>query len=157
GRLETLGRRDRQGKIRGHRIELGEMDEGLAAHPGVTGASCVVVGEDAERQQVAAWVKTGPPARDPDPDASERRPAARPRYMAPSFYLDMESLPTNQNAKVDTAQLRRMAHDAVPGRRPPAVGREQVIAGIWQEVLQVPEIAAEDDFFDLGGNSMLAA
>ncbi|AWI32129.1 non-ribosomal peptide synthetase [Streptomyces tirandamycinicus] len=149
--LEFVGRADHQVKIRGFRVEPGEIEQVLAGHPGVAGA--VVV---AHQGRLAAYV-TGTA-----PDAAELRAhlAERlPEYMVPATVTPLAAFPLTAGGKVDRAALPEPpARPAAPAarRRPPRTPAEQLIAAVWADVLGVPEIGADDNFFHLGGDSLTA-
>ncbi|HEY2736956.1 MAG TPA: condensation domain-containing protein, partial [Thermoanaerobaculia bacterium] len=148
GELEYLGRFDDQVKIRGFRVEPGEIEEALLAHPGVREA--VVLARD--RRLVAYVVGTAA--------AGELRSSLRerlPDYMVPAAFVELAALPLTSNGKVDRKAL------PVPEQQRPEEGRlaprtavEEILAGIWAELLGLERIGASDHFFDLGGHSLLA-
>lgn len=158
GAMVFLGRNDHQVKIRGHRIELAEIEATLAQIPGVK--QCVVVArpDHSGENSLAAYVVADHNAADP---ASLRRNLRQqlPDFMIPGVFIPIESLPLSPNGKVDRNALP--APEAV-GRtnthafRPPRDAVEQKLVAIWQEVLEVRPIGVEDDFFLLGGHSLLA-
>ena len=159
GRLQCLGRIDHQVKVRGFRIELGEIETALAAQPAI-GQAVVTVHPDASgEQRLVAYVV----ARDggEPPMVSELRAALKdrvPDYMVPSVFQFLETLPLTPNGKID-----RKALPAPDGARPrldsnyivPRNALEQSIAAVWQEVLGVQSVGVFDNFFDLGGHSLL--
>ncbi|MFT3916656.1 MAG: amino acid adenylation domain-containing protein [Anaeromyxobacteraceae bacterium] len=161
GTLEYLGRLDQQVKIRGHRVEPGEIEAVLKRHPGVRQ---VVVsprpGPDHELRLVAYLV--------PEPGAAApERGALRdlcrrelPEHMVPSFFVPLDALPLTPNGKLDRrampAPLEAHAGGSV-ARVPPRDALEARLARIWSEVLAAPVEDVTDDFFDLGGHSLLAA
>lgn len=158
GTLEFLGRIDQQVKIRGFRIELGEIETILRRHPDVQ-ESVVVVKEDSagDRRLVAYFV----PAREPGPATSDLRACLQqhlPDHMLPSAFVSLTKLPLTPNGKVD-----RRALPAPEQRRPesdasydaPRNEIEKRIASIWQEVLNVKQVGRSENFFDLGGHSLL--
>ncbi len=159
GDVEYLGRLDHQVKIRGFRIEPGEIEAALSALPGARQA-VVMVREDrpGDRRLVAyvAGDATAPALRDALRDQL-------PDYMIPAAIVVLETLPLTSNGKVDRKALSsREAAPESPGaeRDPLAAPRspvEQVLAGLWAEVLGLEEVGADAHFFDLGGHSLLAA
>ena len=158
GVLEFLGRIDNQVKIRGYRIELGEIDTALRRHASVRSAE-VLVHEDSTGPRLAAFLVLRPGER---AEASELREFLRqqglPDYMIPASFAALDALPLTANGKLD----RRALHEWL--ERPPAVHVQEeplteweaVVAGIWQELLGVDEIQASDNFYDLGGHSLMA-
>ncbi|MEU0334314.1 non-ribosomal peptide synthase/polyketide synthase [Streptomyces sp. NPDC006193] len=164
GTLEYLGRADQQVKIRGYRIEPGEIEAALHSHPGV-GAAAVGVYEDAAgtRRLVAHVVGAGTGDRAaPPPSAAELRAhAARllPAHMVPAAYVPMAALPLTANGKLDRRALPAPGPDgfAADGPRTPLrTDAERAVAAAWTDVLDIDEAGADDDFFALGGDSILA-
>ncbi|MEA2693900.1 MAG: hypothetical protein QOJ16_3287, partial [Acidobacteriota bacterium] len=153
GRLEFLGRLDRQVKIRGFRIEPGEVEAALAAHPAVRQA-VVVVREDrpGERRLVAYVV--GAAGVDLKGYLRERLPEP----MVPAVFVSLPALPLTANGKVDRQALPAPEAPVGGQERPPRTPAEEVMAGLWAEVLGIAAggIAGRDGFFDLGGHSLLA-
>ncbi|GII31096.1 non-ribosomal peptide synthetase [Planotetraspora mira] len=149
GRVVFLGRDDGQVKLRGHRVELGEIEAVLEAHPGVR-AAAVVVRNDA----LVAFVVGDAP------DLAAHAAAALPSYMVPAVVVDMDALPLTPNGKVDRLALPSavaVRPAAAPSRTPPRTWAERRVAAVFAEVLGVEEVGVEDDFFALGGHSLLAA
>ncbi|GAB2623790.1 hypothetical protein GCM10027168_64670 [Streptomyces capparidis] len=160
GRLEYLARNDQQVKIRGFRIETGEVEAALAALPGVRQAVVAVGDPGTPAAFLAAYVVPREP-HDP-PEAAALRAALSdvlPRFAVPSRYTLLDALPLTGNGKVDRAALPAPAPALPAGRAhvPPATPTQERIARIWQEVLGVERVGADDGFFDLGGHSLLAA
>jgi amino acid adenylation domain-containing protein len=159
GALEYLGRADAQVKVRGYRIELEEVEQALAAHPAVAEAAVAVRGEvGAERHLAAFLVARGAAER---PQATELRAFLRerlPEYMVPGSFGWVEALPRTASGKLDRRALPD--HD---GEAPAATAYvaprgelEARLAALWSEVLGVERVGVHDDFFDLGGQSILA-
>jgi amino acid adenylation domain-containing protein len=157
GDLEFLGRIDQQVKVRGFRIEPGEIEAALAAHAAVAQAAVVVVGEE-ERRLVAFLVaKEGEAV----PGSTELRvwlARTLPDYMIPSVFVGIPALPLTPSAKVDRRALAGMApeREVREAYAAPASPLEESLAGIWAAVLRVDRIGTRDNFFDLGGHSLLA-
>jgi hypothetical protein len=157
GELEFIGRRDSQVKIRGLRIELGEVEAVLQAYPGVSQA-VVVVQEPAPGDKRLAGYVVG--RVDQAVQVSELRSHLRrhlPSYMVPISLWVLESLPLLPNGKVDRLRLpagpvRAEGTEHVAPRTP----MEHRLASIWREVLQLQEVSIYDNFFELGGHSLLA-
>ncbi|MFD8203754.1 amino acid adenylation domain-containing protein [Streptomyces sp. NPDC059701] len=160
GRLVYLGRMDDQVKLRGHRVELGEIENALLSRPGVAAATVVVREDVPGDKRLVAYVV---PAGGADAGVAELRAAlARelPAHMVPVRYVVLERLPLTPNGKVD-----RRALPAPESNRPdvsaaftaPRTPTERAVAGIWAEVLGVDAVGADDDFLELGGHSLLAA
>ena len=156
GLLEFLGRLDQQVKIRGYRIELGEIEVALAHLPGVREA-VVLAREDepGDKRLVAYVVPAGETAPSPD-ELRDGLRGALPEYMVPTAFVLLEALPVTANGKLDRRALPAPQWSAAVEFEAPRTPVEKVLAGIWSEVLGVPEVGREDDFFDLGGHSLLA-
>jgi amino acid adenylation domain-containing protein len=160
GALEYLGRIDHQVKLRGHRIELGEVESVLARHPGV-GAAAAIIREDApgEKRLVAYVVLAG--TGDATPALlREHVRQSLPEIMVPNAVVVLSQLPLNANAKLDRAALpapgaSALAVDAA-AYMAPRTPLEADIAGTWSAVLRVDRVGVNDDFFDLGGHSLAA-
>ncbi|HEX6373941.1 MAG TPA: amino acid adenylation domain-containing protein, partial [Longimicrobium sp.] len=155
GVLEFLGRGDGQVKVRGYRIETGEIESRLTELAGVR-AAVVAAREDVpgEKRLVAYWVGEALPA-----DALRTHLAASlPGYMVPAAYVQLEQLPLTPNGKVDRKALPAPDGEAYAARayEPPTGAVEEILAGIWAEVLGVERVGRRDSFFDLGGHSLLA-
>ncbi|MGW6213145.1 phosphopantetheine-binding protein [Streptomyces sp. NPDC055109] len=159
GQLEFLRRIDHQVKIRGNRIELGEVEANLITHPGV-GEVAVIVREDVpgDKRLVAYLVAAGPDA----PSIAELHAHLGrhlPDYMIPAGFVLLERLPLTANGKVDRAAL------PVPDGRRPDLGTsytaprntvERHITAVWTELLGIERVGVHDNFFQLGGHSLLA-
>ena len=159
GELEFLGRADAQVKIRGFRIEPGEVEAALASHLEISeGAVAARRGPAGETSLTATWC----PAADPLPAGpGDARDPARtpPEHMVPSAFVTVESLPRTPSGKVDRRALARIQ----PERAARAAGRtlartpaEEMLAGIFAEVLGIARPSLDEGFFDLGGHSLLA-
>jgi amino acid adenylation domain-containing protein len=152
GVLEFLGRADRQVKLRGFRIELGEIESMLQAEPGVIAAAVVVRDDGPLGQRLVAY-HVGP-------DGSTERlraaaAAALPDFMVPTEFVQLAELPRTANGKLDIAALPAPAADSPTGAEP-AGEFEELIADVWSEVLGRDQVSADDDFFALGGHSLVA-
>ncbi|BCB91513.1 hypothetical protein Psuf_088260 [Phytohabitans suffuscus] len=154
GRLEYLGRADDQVKIRGYRIEPAEIEAVLAGHPAVAEA-VVVVREDARRgRHLVAYAATGSTV-----DVAElRRHAARalPEHMVPAAFVPLRALPLLPNGKLDRAALPAPEYAAAGTGRAPTTDRERVLCRVFAEVLGVAGAGVDDDFFALGGDSIVS-
>ncbi|MFI9841242.1 amino acid adenylation domain-containing protein [Nonomuraea sp. NPDC051941] len=155
GELEFVGRVDQQVKVRGHRVEPGEVEHVLTGHPGVRAAAVVLSGPDGDRLSVYV-VPEGPET----PDFGELRAflARRlPAHMVPELWGMLAELPLTGNGKLDRRALPPLAPMA--SARPhvaPRTPAEQAIATIWADLLGVARVGTDDDFFELGGQSALA-
>ncbi|MFJ4243824.1 amino acid adenylation domain-containing protein, partial [Streptomyces iakyrus] len=159
GTLEYLGRADKQIKVRGFRIEPGEIEALLAAHPAVLSAVVTASGDGTDRRLVAYLVPAAHTAG--VPDAGELRAHLRrelPDYMVPSAFVELAALPLTANGKLDRAALPQPepVHATAADFAAPAGPTEELLARIWSEVLGVDRIGADDNFFEVGGHSLLA-
>jgi amino acid adenylation domain-containing protein len=155
GELEFLGRADQQVKLRGHRIEIGEIEASLLSHPGVAEAAVVLRSEQGGRLVGYVAAADGAPA--PDTAALRAHLRARlPDYMVPTLIIAMDALPLSPNGKVDRKALPAPAAEPRAATRPPT-GAERRIAKVWEELLGVETVGVDDNFFDIGGHSMLVA
>ncbi|MTE22396.1 amino acid adenylation domain-containing protein [Streptomyces sp. TRM43335] len=152
GALEFLGRTDDQLKIRGFRVEPGEVEAALASCPGVT--ACAVTGHEG---RLAAYV-TGAPETVPDHARVREHLAARlPEHLLPATSTVLDSFPLTDRGKIDRRALPAPGGEAAPrGTTPPTTPAEQVIAAVWSEALGVSGVGREDNFFHLGGDSLTA-
>ncbi|MCS3781445.1 non-ribosomal peptide synthetase [Tsukamurella ocularis] len=151
GELEYVGRADDQVKLRGFRIEPGEVEAALAACPGVGAAAVVVQGEEPTRRLVGYVTGTAS-------EADVRAHAARrlPAHMVPARVLVLDVLPLTANGKVDRAALPVPdAGDAAPYRAP-GTSAEEILAGVFVEVLGRERVGVDESFFELGGDSITA-
>ena len=154
--LEYLGRIDHQVKLRGYRIELGEIDSALQALPSVGSAVTRLYGDDPSRRRLVAWVVPAP-GREVDPDALTAGLQRRlPEYMIPTAFVALDSLPLTPNGKLDPKALPAPGHGRDAGESRYLTETEDALAAIWRDLLDVEEVAADDDFFSLGGHSLIA-
>jgi amino acid adenylation domain-containing protein len=157
GNLEFLGRRDQQVKVRGFRVELGEIEAVLAQHAAVREA-VVIADRVGEERSLVAYVVLG--AAPVATAALQEHLAARlPEYMVPAAIVTLAELPMTPNGKVDRKSLPRPDRASLrlaPGLVVPRTATEAVLARMWSEVLESSPIGVHDDFFDLGGHSLLA-
>ncbi|CQD13135.1 linear gramicidin synthetase subunit D [Mycobacterium lentiflavum] len=153
GQLLYLGRADEQVKIRGYRIELGEVQAALAALDEVKQAA-VIAREDRPGDKRLVGYVTGTV----DPAAARARLAERlPAYMVPAAVVVLEALPLTPNGKLDTRALPAPEYHNVGGAyRAPTTAVEEVLAGIYSEILGLERVGIDDSFFDLGGDSILS-
>ncbi|MBS1164037.1 MAG: Amino acid adenylation [Proteobacteria bacterium] len=157
GDLVFMGREDRQVKIRGHRIELAEVELALAAHPLVRRvAVTAIAGSDGEKALVAYVVPR--PGFEPVTARAEFD-RTMPAWTVPSWLVEIEDLPLNSNGKLDERRLPPPAELTARGdreRRPLAGDIERRLAAVWSTVLETPIDDGNDDFFMMGGHSVLA-
>jgi amino acid adenylation domain-containing protein len=163
GKLDFIGRVDRQIKIRGFRVELGEIEEALRQHSGVKGAAVLALEEDGGGRPLVAYVAIAGDARITHEELADHLRARLPEYMLPNGWALMEQLPTTANGKIDGKALEALApairrngdhaQDEAWRLRTPV---EEIVCGIWEEVLKIKSVSLDDSFFELGGHSLLA-
>ena len=159
GNLLLHGRKDHQVKVRGHRIELGEIEVFLERHPEVSRA-VVLLQEDHNRgKRLVAYVLPVM-GKTPAPDHLRKFMLARvPEYMVPAAYCSLDSFPLTRQGKIDHKALREPEPEAETEGRVYVAPRninESKLVDIWKEVLGQPRVGVTDDYFDLGGHSILA-
>ena len=157
GDIEFFGRLDQQVKVRGHRIEPGEIEAALKECAGVNEA-VVVVKDDGHEKRLVAYLIAGDSV-----TSDELRPQLQnklPDYMVPSLFVKLEQLPLTPNGKIDRQALPSPSLDRPQLKAtyvPPRSELEQNIASIWQQALRLEKVGRDDTFFDLGGHSLLMA
>ncbi|MFE4399204.1 amino acid adenylation domain-containing protein, partial [Kitasatospora sp. NPDC056808] len=158
GELEFLGRLDRQVKVRGFRIEPGEIEAALRAHPAVDQAVVVVREDEPGRTRLVGYATPADPELPPDPAALRTAlAAALPAHLVPAAVVVLPAFPLTPQLKIDQRALPAPARQGAAGGLAPRTERERALAAVWAEVLGLDAVGAEDDFFDLGGDSVLAA
>ena len=154
GQMEFLGRLDDQVKIRGYRIEPGEVEAVLHTHPGLDEVVVVPREDVPGHKRLVAYA-----TRSADTDASQvRRFAVRrlPEYMVPSAFVFVEQLPLTAAGKVDRAALPPPVRSSIAGTVANLSPTERLVAAAWEDVLRVGDASPDDDFFEAGGDSLLA-
>jgi amino acid adenylation domain-containing protein/non-ribosomal peptide synthase protein (TIGR01720 family) len=158
GTLELLGRIDHQVKVRGFRIELGEIEAALAQHPALRQAAAIVREDTPGTRRIVAYLvplqETAPPAADLRAFLKEKLP----EYMIPALFVPLAALPLTPNGKVDRRALPAPDKSLLASTREhvaPRDAKEEALAAIWAEVLGLDKVGALDDFFELGGDSLL--
>ncbi|HWS54339.1 MAG TPA: amino acid adenylation domain-containing protein, partial [Pyrinomonadaceae bacterium] len=159
GSLEFIGRKDFQVKIRGQRVEVGEIETALLAHAGVREAVVLAVASGASDRRLAAYVVPAPAAAPAPAELRAHLKSKLPDYMVPSTFDLLDALPLTPNGKVDRRALPAPSAEGLArdgDSEGPATPVEELLAGIWAEVLGVERVGRSDNFFELGGHSLLA-
>ena len=152
GQLRYVGRADAQVKIRGYRIELGEVQAALTALDGVTQAVVIAREDHPGEKRLIAYVTGTADRSQIRAQLAERLPA----YMMPAAVVILEALPMTINRKLDTRALPAPEYADADQYRAPAGAVEEILAGIYAQVLELERVGADDSFFDLGGDSLSA-
>ncbi|HYN64049.1 MAG TPA: condensation domain-containing protein, partial [Candidatus Limnocylindrales bacterium] len=160
GRIDFLGRIDHQVKVRGFRIELGDIEAALEQHPSVAQGVVVAREDTPGNKQLAAYLVTAPGATGAEtPSVTDLRAYLKeklPEYMVPAVFTFLPTMPLTPNGKVDRRALP--APDRTAAAREyvaPRDEKEQFFCELWQEILGLERVGVNDDFFDLGGDSLL--
>ncbi|MEA2693836.1 MAG: hypothetical protein QOJ16_3223, partial [Acidobacteriota bacterium] len=163
GRLEFLGRADDQVKLRGFRVELGEIEVALTAHPEVTAAVVLAPADRRGERRLVAYLAADPARTPAIADLRGFLAERLPAYMVPAEIHFLAALPVTPGGKVDRGALARLGaaaekgSEGAAGRTPPRDLAERFVADLWQEVLERPSVDVDDSFFGLGGSSIQAA
>ncbi|MDV6293933.1 non-ribosomal peptide synthetase, partial [Rhodococcus aetherivorans] len=156
GQLDYIGRVDFQVKLRGLRIELGEIETVLLSHPEVAQAVVVVHSDPVTGDHLVAYVVAASDASLAPDTLADRAREALPDYMVPTQFVELAEFPLNANGKLDRKALPVPDFASARVFREPATAAEETIAQIFGELLGTDRVGADDDFFELGGNSLIA-
>jgi len=159
GQIEFVGRSDDQVKVRGFRIELGEIEAVLAQHEGVNQAVVVVVEDAPGEKRLVAYVVMGAGVALTTSEMRSFLAAKLPNHMLPAAFVRLEKLPLTASGKVDRAALpvpESMRPALKETYAPPRNPLEERLVRIWTELLKLDRVGIDDDFFELGGDSLLA-
>ena len=156
GEIEYVGRGDAQVKIQGFRIELGEIEAAIAEHEQVTETRVVAYTDAAGTKRLAAYYVTQAGASLSAHALSEFLTTKLPPWMRPSVYLPISAFPLTPHGKVDYAALPSpTVGSAMTGKETKGTELEQTVAGVWRDVLGADHVGVDDNFFDIGGTSLL--
>ncbi|MDQ3401962.1 MAG: amino acid adenylation domain-containing protein, partial [Actinomycetota bacterium] len=150
GELVFLGRGDGQVKVRGFRVELGEIEAELVRLPEITAAAVTVREDEPGVKRLVAYLVGGDPT-----DARTALALRLPEYMVPAAFVALDALPLTANGKLDRRALPAPEWTADTSHIAPRTATERAVARVWSDVLGVPELGAHDNFFHLGGDSIL--
>lgn len=157
GIIEFLGRTDSQVKVGGYRIELGEVESVLAQCAGVKEVVARVTGTTAHSRRIIGYVVSGQGQGEISSAAILEKMRTRlPRYMVPAAIVQLEALPLLPNGKVNRKALPLTPESSVDDGLPPKAGPERSIVHEWQAALDIPHVRPADNFFEIGGNSLIA-
>lgn len=158
GALDFIGRLDQQVKIRGFRIELGEIESALTSHQSVQEAVVVVKQDAVGEKRIVGYVV--PKAGTPELSLGELKQTLRarlPEYMIPAVVVELDQMPQTPSGKLDRRALPEPPPQGCQDYVAPQTATEKVLAKIWKDVLGVELVGRDDDFFELGGDSLSAA
>jgi len=158
GKIEFLGRMDHQVKVRGFRVELGEIEAALLSHPAVTEAVVIIREDEPNEKRIVAYVVCDDESRPLPEDLRSFLREGLPDYMLPSTFEYLERLPLTPNGKVDRRALPAPDQTQLePGRYvAPSTPIEEILASLWARLFAVTRIGVDDNFFALGGHSLMA-
>ncbi len=159
GNIEFLGREDFQVKVQGYRIELGEIEARLQEQRGVDQCVVVVREDNPAEKRLVGYVLAQPGVSVDDAELREHLREHLPEYMVPSAMVTLDRFPLTPNGKVDRTALPEPARSAAPVESAPPMFRDALdlqLIHLWEKVLDVRPIGLRDNFFDLGGNSLVA-
>jgi amino acid adenylation domain-containing protein len=157
GELQHLGRVDTQVKIRGYRVEPGEIEAALTTHAHIAQAAVVVQHNSDRTPDLVAYLVPDPGGATPPQEELRNHLAERlPEYMVPAAYVPLDRLPLSPNGKLDLKALPAAEVTPTTSFRAPRTAREEVLAKLFGEVLDLEKVGIDDGFFELGGHSLLA-
>ncbi|MEW5929568.1 MAG: non-ribosomal peptide synthase/polyketide synthase, partial [Gemmatimonadota bacterium] len=156
GEVEFLGRVDFQVKVRGYRVEPGEIEAALRAHPAVREAVVLLRGDAGHDPRLVAYVVPEEGARVAAPELRGLLGTRLPEYMVPGAYVVLEQFPLDPNGKLDRRALPAPRWEGEEAYEAPSTATQELLCGIWAEVLGSERVGTRDSFFELGGHSLLA-
>jgi amino acid adenylation domain-containing protein len=159
GKIEWLGRTDFQVKLRGHRIDLGEIESTLRQQPNVREAIVLLRENEVGEKNLAAYLVCANESALDTGEAQRFLKTKLPDYMIPGVFVTLEKFPLTPNGKINRKALPALESNAAMAHReftPPRTQTEEWLVKIWQELLRIEQIGIHDDFFETGGHSLLA-
>lgn len=158
GTIEFVGRVDHQVKIRGYRIEPGEIEARLLEQRGILEAVVMVREDQPGQRRLVAYVTPDAPETLDVQEVRRRLQDTLPEYMVPSSFVVLNALPRSSNGKIDRKALPvpDLAGQAERSYRPPATPAEAALAKIWEDVLGLPQVGTQENFFEPGGDSIVS-
>jgi amino acid adenylation domain-containing protein len=158
GRLEFIGRIDNQVKLRGFRVELGEIESALTEHPGVAQAVVVIREESESDRRLVAYIVGCDGGAPSSAELKTHLRSSLPEYMVPAAFVTLAEMPLTPNNKVDRRALPapERSEERTADFRAPRTPMEKLVADIWSQVLRGGPVDIHDNFFELGGHSLLA-
>jgi acyl carrier protein len=159
GEIEYLGRIDQQVKIRGFRIELGEIEAAIAQHPAVRQVAVIAREDTPGEKNLVAYLVAGTPPVTLIADLREALRARLPEYMVPAHFHYLDALPRTPNGKFDRKAVAAPEHERTGPREivDPRSSSEALVVAVFADVLDRSDVGVFDNFFDLGGHSLMAA
>ncbi|MGI9309288.1 MAG: phosphopantetheine-binding protein, partial [Gammaproteobacteria bacterium] len=158
GSIEFIGRRDSQVKLRGFRIEPGEIEAALREHEVISNAAVILHERNASNKFLVAYIVVDESAEDVAGDMPDYLTGKIPKYMVPTLFITVDRIPQNANGKLDRDALpdpEEYLQGAVDDTEVPLEAAQIAVASIWKRLLNVPQVGLDDDFFELGGHSLL--
>jgi amino acid adenylation domain-containing protein/non-ribosomal peptide synthase protein (TIGR01720 family) len=158
GTIEFVGRTDHQVKIHGYRIEPGEIEARLLEQRGVLEAVVMAREDQPGQRRLVAYVTPDAPDTLDVQDVRRRLQDTLPEYMVPNFFVVLNTLPRSSNGKIDRRAMPvpDLAGPADRSYRPPVTPAEAALAKIWEDVLGLPQVGTQDNFFEVGGDSIVS-
>ena len=159
GRIECLGRNDFQIKLRGHRIDLGEIESALRRHPDVSEAVVSLTGDEVGKKRLIAYLTASDGAPPQTADLHRFLKSKLPDYMVPGALVVLDKFPLTPNGKINRKALPAPTADRTETKHafvPPRTATEETLAQLWQELLRLRRVGIHDNFFEIGGHSLLA-
>jgi acyl carrier protein len=158
GTIECLGRNDFQIKLRGHRIDLGEIESALRQHPEVRDAVVSLHGDNTGQKYLAGYLQKAGGSSLQAASFQQFLRSKLPDYMVPAVFIALDKFPLTPNGKINRKALpaSTSAQNSKRAFTPPHTITEETLAQMWRELLQLPRVGVDDNFFEIGGHSLLA-